>query len=290
MGLSTISATMKHIIQMPNLTSSATPQLTTHIAEAKVFAGNWLKTDAPVMASGITEATGLYNKWNGSTMPQLEIWSKNVTKNISQIKSTLTQAAHDANLVDKLVLQIGKQESSNVTSVATIVGNISQDATKITAKISADHTQINYLQGQIAKVQAKLRAAKTREAWERAIGIIFGLGDLVSLIDSLASNVHGLELQLSAYSRDGAQLEVDASHLSVVVKGVGNWYNAMKLLTNSIGSIGAGLDALSADIGAAVDEIDSTDPATLGVWMQAQLIAIKKDYDQVGHLATALSK
>jgi len=169
----------------------------------------------------------------------------------------------------------------------TITGNLTGDATTISAKLKGDKIAIQGLQQRIGAAQAKISEYRSRQKWYWLGGPLFYL--LAHEIDGLASNVSGYEHQLSAYSQSASQDQAEISGLQVTLSGVSNWLSAMNAAGTALGGIDSGVDSLLANLSDTIASIDGVDTATLPVWLHTQIATISTDYRNVGGLANQLS-
>lgn len=287
MGLTTITGAVKNIISLPNISSSAAPQLSGHISNAKAFAQEWLSGHSGTLAASLSAASTVYTQWDASYKHQLDVLISDVSANKSQIKSILQAAEAEASKVRDSLTSALSQIGSDDGRLTSITGDLVGDATNISSQISADKSTIGDLQNRIADAQSKINEYKDRQKWYWFGGPLLYL--LIHEIDSLASNVSGYEDQVNAYRQAEGRLEANSQNLSIVMNGVGNWMSAMKIATSSLGALQQGMGSLAANITDVIGGIDGADPSTLGVWMKSQIISIDKGYDQIGSLAKDLA-
>jgi len=285
--LSTVITAVQRVQAMPNLNSpSAAPNLSNHISESKIFANTWLQGDAHNVSHGIQSVSTMSNNWKiyRAQIQQMGIEPTN--------KKQLWQILQRSDAQSKAAKQefdsLRGKLADDTKKVAQLSAELTGDTTQIQAKLQGDQAAIRSLQQQIAAAQAKINDYHSRD-WLNYIPIVGIVGGLERAIEYLVDNIEGDQKQISVLNRESSQLQADVQELTVIMRFIENWMQAMKVVTVGIGSLGSGVDAVASDLSNTVESIETLNDTVFPIWVQAKLNSIDDDMKLLNELVNILN-
>jgi hypothetical protein len=268
------------IRNLPAIDALHAPELGSHIEKTKTLANNWLVDHRSSLVAALTALDDFGIQFMRNDAPQLATV-------LQTIAVDPTAGSHAASMVTSIRarLQVPANAAQAalhsielyLTAVLAAAGPLQSDASALCQRLQTDQQTAATLEQQAQDLQGKLNDASSRARWYWLLGPLAAI--LAREIDSLASNLSGVESQLNTIHFDQATTAADTAALQVLLPGVSAYVDVVGLMGASINGLTAGTQALQAQLEELATAIGSTPAA--GAFAQAQLDTAVEDWRDI---------
>ena len=294
------------ILEQPDITLDALPDLPKHQANARQHASNWNNNILPLLSKTNADIIDYSNQFT-SFYEQLVKFAndiknpesrKNLLQGLKLLSSTITQK-------DKNVQHVNNQLSTFQANLNKDDANFAKDANTAAVKIVGDSGEIKALSKQLDAIQ---------DAMDKDIGLM--AGGAVTIVAGIAMVVFGAVSEIPSGGASTAligggvlvanggvimetlgatdynnlikkqkevteQLAEDKQQLAALKttkKQVSGFVKGLENAITAASALRAGWQALHADLQEVITAVDNVDP-NVGSWLVAELERAKKDWE-----------